>query len=80
MITDLEGTIEFVNPAFTRVTGYTPREVLRKTPQILHSGGHPPNFTKTSGIRSEGVKSGKANLSTKKNGDLFWGVRQYFAG
>lgn len=73
MITDLEGTIEFVNPAFTRVTGYTPLEVLGKTPQILHSGGHPPEFYKDlwDTIRRSEVWQGEF-INKKKNGDLFW--------
>jgi|GEM_PF-3069314 len=38
MITDREGTIEYVNPSFTRQTGYTAAEVLGKNPRILKSG------------------------------------------
>lgn len=44
MITDAEGRIEFVNPAFTRITGYSPEEVLGRTPAILNSGAHSPTF------------------------------------
>ncbi|MGC8722996.1 MAG: putative bifunctional diguanylate cyclase/phosphodiesterase [Acidobacteriota bacterium] len=40
LITDLEGTIEYVNAAFERVTGYTRQEVIGKTPRILKSGHH----------------------------------------
>ena len=43
-ITDQEGFIEWVNPAFTRITGYAPDEVLGKTPRILNSGQHPSDF------------------------------------
>ena len=38
IITDVEGIIEYVNPKFTRLTGYTPDEVIGKTPRILKSG------------------------------------------
>lgn len=38
MITDVEGHIEYVNPKFEAVTGYTSGEVLGKTPRILKSG------------------------------------------
>lgn len=38
MITDIEGVIEYVNPAFERVTGYSREEVLGKKPSILKSG------------------------------------------
>jgi len=38
MVTDLQGRIEMVNAAFTRVTGYSSQEVLGKTPRFLNSG------------------------------------------
>ena len=38
IITDRDGTIQWVNPAFTRVTGYTSEEALGKTPRIPKSG------------------------------------------
>lgn len=73
MITDVEGVIEFVNPAFTRVTGYTPEEVLGKTPRLLHSGGHPPEFYRElwETIRRNEVWQGEF-INKKKDGDLFW--------
>jgi PAS domain S-box-containing protein len=44
MITDQAGTIEYVNPAFETVTGYSRGEVVGGTPQILKSGQHPDAF------------------------------------
>jgi len=38
VITDARGTIEYVNPAFSRVSGYSRAEVLGKNPRILKSG------------------------------------------
>jgi PAS domain S-box-containing protein len=38
IITDRSGTIQWANPAFTRLTGYAPEEVLGKTPRVLKSG------------------------------------------
>lgn len=38
VITDLEGNIAFVNPKFTKTTGYKSEEVLGKNPRILKSG------------------------------------------
>jgi PAS domain S-box-containing protein len=38
VITDLEGNIEYVNPQFSRITGYTFAEALGKNPRILASG------------------------------------------
>ena len=40
LITDLDGSILYVNPAFERTSGYTQAEVLGKTPRILKSGVH----------------------------------------
>jgi len=38
LITDLAGTIEYVNPAFSRVSGYLREEVTGQNPRILKSG------------------------------------------
>jgi two-component system sensor histidine kinase/response regulator len=40
VITDVDGNIEWVNPAFTRMTGYSFAEVHGKNPRILKSGQH----------------------------------------
>ena len=44
MVTDKNVNIEFVNPAFTHLTGYSQEEVVGKTPQILSSGRHDSEF------------------------------------
>lgn len=73
VITDQDGTIEFVNPAFTRVTEYTPQEVIGKTIRILQSGAHPPEFYQDlwDTIRRGKVWHGEF-INRKKNGDLYW--------
>ncbi len=43
-ITDSQGLIKAVNPAFTRLTGYSEAEVLGKNPRILSSGRQPREF------------------------------------
>lgn len=43
-ITDLEGRIWYVNPAFERMTGYSESEALGRTPAILSSGEHEDAF------------------------------------
>ena len=43
-ITDPDGTIRYVNPAFEKTTGYSPREALGQNPRILKSGKHDPDF------------------------------------
>jgi diguanylate cyclase (GGDEF)-like protein/PAS domain S-box-containing protein len=44
MITDRQGRMLRVNPAFTQITGYKADEVLGKTPAMLHSGKHDKAF------------------------------------
>lgn len=44
MVTDRDGVIVRVNPAFTRITGYTAAEVLGQTPRLLKSGRQEPEF------------------------------------
>ena len=44
IITDRSSTILYVNPAFSRVTGYTAQEVLGGNPRILQSGEHDQEF------------------------------------
>jgi len=44
IITDPDGIILYVNPAFEKVTGYSTREVLGKNPRLLKSGKHDAGF------------------------------------
>jgi PAS domain S-box-containing protein len=46
VITDSTGRIEWVNPAFTVLTGYTLEEVRGENPRVLKSGSHPTEFYK----------------------------------
>ncbi|MCA9424276.1 MAG: anti-sigma factor antagonist [Candidatus Omnitrophica bacterium] len=44
VITDINGTIEYVNPIFTAVTGYEPHEAVGRNIRMLKSGRHDSNF------------------------------------
>ncbi|ODP27909.1 putative nitrate transporter NarT [Paenibacillus nuruki] len=44
MVTDVEGQIQTVNPAFTALTGYTKDEVIHHQPSILKSGRQSKEF------------------------------------
>ncbi|TFH06545.1 MAG: PAS domain S-box protein, partial [Candidatus Thorarchaeota archaeon] len=73
VITDIEGTIEYVNPKFAELTGYTTEEVCGKNPRILKSDRTP---RKTYDELWETLTSGKVwhgrFVNRKKNGDLYW--------
>jgi PAS domain S-box-containing protein len=73
MITDKKGTIEYVNPTFSEVTGYSAKEAIGQNPRILKSGTHPDSFYK--GLWDT-ILSGKTwrgeFLNRKKNDEEFW--------
>lgn len=43
-VTKPDGTIQYVNPAFERITGYARHEAIGQTPRILKSGRHGPEL------------------------------------
>jgi len=44
VVTDEKGVIQYLNPAFERVTGYTREEALGRTPRLLKGGKQGPEF------------------------------------
>ncbi len=44
VITDIGGNIQYVNPAFERITGYSRQEAMGENPKILNSGEHDKKF------------------------------------
>ncbi|MCD4772457.1 MAG: PAS domain S-box protein [Bacteroidales bacterium] len=73
VITDIEGDIEYVNPKFTELTGYTADEALGQNPRILNAGTLPKeHYVKMWKIISSGkIWKGEFH-NKKKNGKLFW--------
>ena len=73
MITDAAGTIEYVNPAFSTVSGFSSEEAIGQNPRILNSGLHGPEFYPE---LWETITSGKVWRSEfcnrRKSGELFW--------
>jgi PAS domain S-box-containing protein len=73
MITDIQGRIEYVNPKFTEVTGYTPEEAWGKNPSIQKSGIHSKEFyrhmwkTILAGDDWRGIIANR-----RKNGEIYW--------
>jgi len=72
IITDLDGHIIRVNPAFCTVTGYNAEEVIGKTPAILQSGRQDASFYRRmwKSIQSDGKWAGRI-WNRRKNGDLY---------
>jgi len=66
-ITDLEGVIQYANPAFEKVYGFSPEEAIGKTPRIFKSGLIPDeqykHFWET--LLSGGTVSGEITNKTK---------------
>ncbi len=73
VITDVNGNIEYVNPKFSEVTGYSADEAYGQNPSILKSGKMPDEVYKQmwDTIGAGEVWRGEL-LSRKKNGELFW--------
>ena len=73
VITDRQGLVEYVNPAFEKTTGYTRDEALGRTPRILKSGYHDEQFYRQ---LWKGLLAGKPFLGTivnrKKSGEYYW--------
>jgi PAS domain S-box-containing protein len=74
VITDREGVIEYVNPAFEATTGYSRQDALGKTPRILKSGDHDSDFYKLLwNSILEGHPFRGTLVNRKKTGELYWG-------
>ena len=73
VITDSEGAIEYVNPRFSVLTGYSLQESIGKNPRILKSELTPKD---THDDLWRNLKEGRAwrglFVNKKKNGELYW--------
>ncbi len=73
VVTDLKANIQYINPQFVRLTGYTAEEAIGKNPRVLKTEHTPPETyrqlwqTITSGQTWHGEFCNR-----KKNGDLYW--------
>lgn len=72
VLTDANGIIQKVNPAFTKITGYPPEEVLGKTPSILQSGEHGNDFYERmwDSLLNEGFWEGEI-WNKRKSNDIY---------
>ncbi|KAF0189080.1 MAG: signal transduction histidine kinase nitrogen specific [Desulfobulbaceae bacterium] len=72
IITDPAGNIEYINPAFTTVSGYSSKEVIGKTPAILKSGQQDTAFYQNlwETITSGEIWHGRI-INKRKDGKLY---------
>ncbi|MGR3178605.1 MAG: histidine kinase dimerization/phosphoacceptor domain -containing protein, partial [Candidatus Anammoxibacter sp.] len=73
MITDMDGNIEYVNPKFTEITGYSSEEIIGKNPRILKSGREIPEDYKLIWDMITLGKEWSGDLCIrKKDGGHYW--------
>jgi len=71
-ITNTKGHIQYVNPAFEKLTGYSRKEIIGKNPRILRSGKHDQSFYENmwTTLLQGKIWHGRI-INRKKNGSLF---------
>ncbi|MFA6172718.1 MAG: PocR ligand-binding domain-containing protein [Kiritimatiellales bacterium] len=72
VVTDVQGIIQYVNPAFEFITGHLKNEAVGKSPRILKSGRHEESFYRTlwQTISSGRTWTGQF-INKRKNGTLY---------
>lgn len=72
-VTDLDGRIEYVNPAFERISGYTSNELLGETPALVQGGNTPASKYRElwETIKSGNVWTGEIQ-NRSKDGSPYW--------
>ncbi|MDA8216406.1 MAG: PAS domain S-box protein, partial [Dehalococcoidales bacterium] len=73
VITDTEGRIEYVNPKFVQLTGYSAEEAIGQNPRILQSGKTPREVYQDLWRTILAGREWRGEfLNKKKNGELYW--------
>ncbi len=73
IITDMHGQIEYVNPKFTMVTGYSPEESVGKKTGMLQAGIHTSEFYSELWNTILAGKEWRGEFcNKKKNGEFYW--------
>ncbi len=73
VLTDLNARIEYVNPYFTQVTGYSREEALGQNPRLLKSGKTPTDYYQRlwQTLTEGGIWTGEL-YNRRKDGSLYW--------
>jgi PAS domain S-box-containing protein len=73
IITDLKGNIEYVNPKFSEVSGYSSNEAIGKNTRILKSGKNPEELYSDLWKTISSGRDWHGELQNKrKNGEFYW--------
>jgi len=73
VITDINGNIEYVNPEFTRLTGYSKKDAIGNNPRILKSSQLPEQLYEELWNTISAGKIWRGDLlNRKKSGELYW--------
>lgn len=73
VVTDAQGVIQYVNPAFTRVSGYTAAEIIGENPRILKSGHtSDEEYRRMWAALTAGEPYSAIFLNKKKDGSTYW--------
>lgn len=73
MITDTNGIIEYVNPRFTELTGYTQEEAIARNPRFLKSGKHSKEEYEQMWTMIASGQEWRGELTNrKKDGEFYW--------
>jgi phosphoserine phosphatase RsbU/P len=73
ILTDTQGLIQYVNPAFEATSGYGRDEAVGKTPRILKSGLHDAEFYRQMWAQfAQGLPFKGMVINRKKTGELYW--------
>jgi len=73
IITDTQGAIQYVNPAFEKITGYTKGDVIGQNPRMLKSGMQDEAFYKELwGVITKGRTWSGRLVNRRKNGTLYY--------
>jgi diguanylate cyclase (GGDEF)-like protein/PAS domain S-box-containing protein len=73
VVTDALGSIEYVNPMFTQVTGYASEEAIGQNPRLLNAGDTPAEYYRTLWETISAGREWRGELhNRKKNGEGYW--------
>lgn len=72
-VTDLDGTIVYVNPKFSDISGYDREELIGQNHRLLKSGVHAPAFYEDMWRRISAGEVWHGDIANRaKNGEIYW--------